>query len=297
LLIGLLIAQTPVRSTPATPEAADTSSAPARIGLVRVSYANVRKAPAADAERVTQVLLMDACRIRRSQGDWCEVEVIAQRHYLGWIRDDLLAFSPPADTSVLPETLIVRTTTSPVLRRADQSADIMVQAQMGTYLPVRRNAGDYVCVQLPAESGYVAREDCLSLDSVRAWPESTIRDGIVAAAVRLKGVRYLWGGITPAGVDCSGLVYLCYRLCGILLERDAGPQFRAGEQVDVADLRPGDAVYFTTYKAGPSHTGIFAEGRRFIQASSSKGVIETSLDQKYFARRFYSAARLLGEQR
>jgi cell wall-associated NlpC family hydrolase len=71
------------------------------------------------------------------------------------------------------------------------------------------------------------------------------------------------------------------------------PQFfNDGVQISRDELMPGDLVFFETYAPGPSHVGIYAGNRQFIQAGSS-GVSYASLESSYFSERFLGAKRVL----
>jgi hypothetical protein len=82
--------------------------------------------------------------------------------------------------------------------------------------------------------------------------QKELRDATVHYARLFLGMPYVWGGCSPylshvnhlTGVDCSGLIYLCYRACGFELPRDAHDQFLATYPVHPANLQPGDLVFF-----------------------------------------------------
>lgn len=115
---------------------------------------------------------------------------------------------------------------------------------------------------------------------------------IVDYAKQYLGVIYKWGGDSPKGFDCSGFTKYIYKLFGVNLEHSASSQFNSGEVISKADLEPGDLVFFTTYKKGPSHVGIYIGANQFIHASSgNKKVIITSLDSSYYLKRYLGARR------
>ena len=114
---------------------------------------------------------------------------------------------------------------------------------------------------------------------------------IIETAKKYLGVPYVWGGSTPKGFDCSGFVQYVFMHHGISLPRTSSQQYKVGTYIKRADLKPGDLVFFGT--TGVSHLGIYIGDNQFIHASSSKGVIITSLSNSYWAVRYYGARRVL----
>lgn len=76
---------------------------------------------------------------------------------------------------------------------------------------------------------------------------------IISTAKKYIGVPYVWGGTTPSGFDCSGFIQYVFAKHGINLPRTSAEQYNVGSSVSKANLKAGDLVFFTTYKAGPSH--------------------------------------------
>ena len=116
---------------------------------------------------------------------------------------------------------------------------------------------------------------------------------IVSRAAKYKGVPYVFGGTTTKGFDCSGYVQYVFKDCKAKLPRLADEQALQGIFVTQKQLRPGDLVFFTTYAAGASHVGIYAGDGHFWSASSSKGVMLSSLKDDYWKQRYYGARRVL----
>ena len=116
----------------------------------------------------------------------------------------------------------------------------------------------------------------------------------VSIAMQYLGYRYVFGGSSPRGFDCSGLVYYVYHTrMGMAVGRDTDAQLGSGTRVTRANLQAGDILIFAnTYKAGPSHAGIYIGGGRFIHAENeSTGVVISSLSNSYWANHYYSAVR------
>ncbi len=116
---------------------------------------------------------------------------------------------------------------------------------------------------------------------------------IVSRAAKYKGVPYVFGGTTPKGFDCSGYVQYVFADCKAKLPRLADEQALKGVFVTQRQLRPGDLVFFTTYTAGASHVGIYAGGGKFWSATSSSGIVLSSLQEEYWKSRYYGARRVL----
>jgi cell wall-associated NlpC family hydrolase len=117
------------------------------------------------------------------------------------------------------------------------------------------------------------------------WSESAhkLRDSLVTVARGQIGARYVLGGTTPKGFDCSGLVRYVMAALKVELPRTAAQQARIGDEVstDTTRLRPGDLLTFGFKgKRGVSHIGIYVGQGRYIHASSVAGrVIESDLNR------------------
>ena len=116
---------------------------------------------------------------------------------------------------------------------------------------------------------------------------------ILKTAAQYKGVPYVFGGTTPRGFDCSGYVQFVFAKHGIRLTRTADTQAKEGKFVSKKNLKPGDLVFFTTYEPGASHVGIYAGNQKFWNATSSRGIMLSDLNDSYWGPRYYTARRIL----
>jgi lipoprotein Spr len=108
------------------------------------------------------------------------------------------------------------------------------------------------------------------------------------------GTRYKSGGESRAGVDCSGFVCLVFKeLNRARLPRSSGKQWKLGNTVSPAQARVGDLIFFRGGMFGTiNHVGIYMGDNTFIHASTSSGVIYSSLDDQYYKTHFAGIRRL-----
>jgi cell wall-associated NlpC family hydrolase len=106
------------------------------------------------------------------------------------------------------------------------------------------------------------------------------------------GTRYVFGGTSHRGVDCSSLMQHLYKSTySFEIPRTAVTQYRATTRISQDELKEGDLVFFHTTRAGISHVGFYLGNRRFIHASSSRGVTISSLDESYYVKCYRGGGR------
>ena len=132
-----------------------------------------------------------------------------------------------------------------------------------------------------------------SAATVPATPSIT-GSQILEEARKYLGIRYVNGGASPSGFDCSGLVYYVLKQLGYSPYRTPADQYKHGTYVAKSDLKAGDIVFFTgTGASGLSHVGIYAGNGQFIHAPNSRSTVSYSdLTSGYWANHYYGARRI-----
>ncbi|MGO9819167.1 MAG: NlpC/P60 family protein [Solirubrobacteraceae bacterium] len=244
----------------------------------------------------TQALFGEPVQVLQTRHAWTLIAVPDQPSpkdrlgYPGWVPTRQLASSASFGTLLSAETATVSAPTA-WLRGAGRP----LQLSYATRLPVVGVSGTRVSVETPAGAAASLPRSAVEL----LGPGSVIRPPsgaeLVATARRFLGVRYLWGGTSAFGFDCSGLVNLIYRAHGIVIPRDAAAQARVGNPVSARALAPGDLVFFATDPPSRAitHVAMYIGGGLMIDSPDSAGVVHvlalSALAGEYVTARRYIA--------
>jgi murein DD-endopeptidase len=118
-------------------------------------------------------------------------------------------------------------------------------------------------------------------------------DRAAGFARKMIGKPYRFGGSTPAGFDCSGLIQYSYKQAGVSLPRSTDEQHRLSQPLRGAHLRSGDLLFFDQEGKKKSHVGIYLGDGRFVHAPSSGKVVRTDrLDSPYWRKHLSEARRV-----
>ncbi|MCL6589108.1 MAG: C40 family peptidase [Firmicutes bacterium] len=182
---------------------------------------------------------------------------------------------------------------------ADYSAAVINRLMRGRQAAVLENTGSWTRVRLAdGTEGWIFNKYITIVPATTAsrGPLPSLTSEILSYARSFLGAKYVYGGASPQGFDCSGFTSYIFNKFALQLPHEALLQSGVGEKVPtVEDLLPGDLVFFKTQGASNvNHVGIYLGNSQFIHASSGRGSVTISrLDTGYY-KNCYAGARRLG---
>ena len=188
------------------------------------------------------------------------------------------------------DALYVKVTTGTLNIRSGPSTDT---DKVGTL-----HAGRVVRVLEVLDGWYRIDEGCISSEYAVKVDPSQVSKGqeIADYALQFLGYRYVYGGSSPKGFDCSGLTTYVYKQFGYTLNRTCSGQLDNGTPVSMSELQPGDIVIFRKGNSSKraTHVGLYIGNNQFIHASTpTKGVIISKMSDSYYTTGFVGGRRIV----
>ncbi|MBI4313901.1 MAG: C40 family peptidase [Candidatus Omnitrophica bacterium] len=241
-----------------------------------------------DPNQETQLLYGEKVTVLEERGGWARIEADEQEEwshekrwqgYPGWT--PLAGLTLAAD-SWTPN-LVVNDKTIPVRRVPESNQPAFLKLTLGTHLvALEETPGWWHVLLLDGTEGWVAQSQAEFFKNLNVLPEDQRRQKIVAAAAKMTGSPYYWGGRSNI-VDCSGLTHLAYRAAGISIPRDAHEQWMRAHPIPAARLKPADLVFLADPKDPKkiTHVMMHIGNDQVIEApGTGKRVHKTSLQKR-----------------
>ena len=213
----------------------------------------------------------ETAKLRRARSE--QKRIVAQR----------LAQKAAIQSKLAQRNELLRTVRSEIehLRAAERARQLQLARQA-------RQQQAQQALQTPVASFGVAPNPAAEAAPVAAAP-SARHGGVVGIAMQYLGTPYVWGGASPGGFDCSGLVVYVYAQVGVSLPHSSYALYGSGVPVSYDQLQPGDLVFFN----GLGHMGIYAGGGTFIHAPHTGDVVKVSSLSGYYSSAYVGARRIL----
>lgn len=227
----------------------------------RAGVAPVNREPSLRSEQVTQLVLGETARLLERRDDWCFARLDGDG-YEGWIHAGYLVQRDEAEGEEW-------------WQRAEGWSDgAVIELERGqgrVRLPLRARAelaGPRVVLPDGRSGRVIAGRIAPRAATISATRESP---PWLWATTMFAGTPYQWGGVTPWGVDCSGLVQTTFAARGIPLPRDASQQAECGTEVAADAIRAGDLLFFTEGSQRITHVAIAGKAGTLVHSTLACG--------------------------
>ncbi len=268
-------------------------------GIVNKDVAKLHRETDPGSEQLSQAILGDIAHILKKKDSWVYVQL--EDGYLGWMPEEWLVKGPEDKVKDWKKgsQAIITSMSTPVYDNTDVHKNTLRNAVVGTVLPLEEVTAYWWKVRLPdGMPGWIPAGNVKKFSYTANVAEPT-PEQIIGTAVRFLGIKYLWGGLSSKGCDCSGFVQTVFKLNGIRLLRDSNMQAITGTRIEpgenLKNLKMGDLVFFGRNRV--THVGIYINDGFFIHSSGWVRINNLLLDKDGYnpgrARTLRHACRIL----
>lgn len=268
-------------------------------GLIKGKDINLRSKPTKTAKIVGKISNKKV-KILSKSGAWYKVSYDG---LTGWVSSDFVSTSTTSASNKKAEEAdealsgTINKTNVNIRSKPSKSAKIITKLSKKK-VSIIADSGDWYKISCGNTTGWISK-DCVSVSGGSTSSKlvavdrkaTSLRNRLILFSRGFLGTRYVYGGSTPRGFDCSGFTSYVYKKFGINIERTATAQSRQGKYVSKSKLRPGDLVFFKTdnSKKPVTHAGIYIGNSKFIHASSGKSkrkVTISSLNENFYSKAY-----------
>lgn len=216
---------------------------------------------------------------------------------------------PVAETVI--KTLYVNSETVNVRKEANTTSEVVTKIPVNTAVDVVKEENGWSKVKVSGKEGYIlssllsttkqevtsrsseVRKVTTQTEAIPAPAANANSGSVVAIAKSYIGSKYVYGGSSPSGFDCSGFTSYVYKQHGVSLSRTAAAQYNNGVGVSRENLQPGDLVMFGSSASNINHVGIYIGGGQIVHAANkSRGVTIDTINSGYYNNNYVGARRV-----
>lgn len=230
---------------------------------IKVEQLNFRKKTSTDSEVIDTLKMNTKVEVLGTEGEWSKIKYNGKQGYVA--------------TKYLSDTKVEVTNRLATQRTSNTNTD------KSSETPTK-------------ETNTKSEDSAKTTPAENTSNNNSKKSELVAYAKQFLGSRYVHGGTSPKGFDCSGFTQYVYKHFGYNISRSSSAQSKNGTYVEKSNLQVGDLVFFSNYKTnkGIGHVGIYIGNNQFIHASTEKtGVIISSLSSSTYQKRYITARRIL----
>lgn len=234
-------------------------------GICLHSIVSVRLEPNHRTEMVTQLLFGELYRVLETDANWLKIK-LSYDDYEGWIEEKQHS-TLDEEGFVALSNMETPCSLDLVQLISNETKKTVFPIVIGSSLPGIEEFRFSVKDQSYVYDGQVSNVS--ELEEIESPQElNDIKQAMVHDAMVFLHAPYLWGGRTPFGIDCSGLIQMVFKLRKIKMLRDASQQAGQGEVVSLLDeAEPGDVAFFDNEEGNITHVGLLIDRTRILHAS------------------------------
>ncbi|MBI4408730.1 MAG: C40 family peptidase [Gemmatimonadetes bacterium] len=252
----------------------DPALGPARYGLVRAALAPVLAEPRASASQLSQYVLGHRLDLLARSESWLRVR--GEDGYIGWVHQGYVEVGEAEWAQAWERSEGGEPVVSLGAELVDEAERAFARLPWGARV-IRDTPNRY---RLPdGRRGSLGDGELVEADRLRdRFPP--MGESLTRTARRWIATPYLWGGVTPAGADCSGFVQSIFWMHGLALPRDSDQQARVGVRIDAGQdfgaSRAGDLLFFAEGPERITHVAISLGGPHIVHSALSNGGVEVN---------------------
>lgn len=276
------------------------------VKYVNVSTLNVRTQNTVDSKKIGTLKYNTKVQVLETINDW---DKICADNITGWVCNTyLIEVNNEEDNanqqleSAVLKTAVVKSSSLNVRKESNTDSENLGSLKKNAVVAIVGEENGWYKIRYNNEYGYIWSEYTQNKDitisrgaHTRGEKTLTIAEKATTLALQYVGCKYVWGGTSPNGFDCSGLVYYVYKDYVPGLGRSARPQAKTGTTIDKKDLIMGDLVFFGEDGGSDvTHVGIYIGDGIFVHAANSRrGVVTDTLLSGYYDKNFLHAKRIV----
>ena len=273
-----------------------------KIKKVSTSVLNVRDGNSTFAKKIGTLKIGDEVKVIETINQWDKIEA---KDISGWVCNTYLAeieVDTQKEEDLILKTAVINTALLNVRAESDGQSKKIGSLKKNAVVAIVGEENGWYKIKYNNEYGYILSDYTVNKDIqisrgsyTRGERPSVAAQTATTLALQYVGCKYVWGGTSPNGFDCSGLVYYVYKDYVPNLGRSARPQATTGTTIEKENLIMGDLVFFGEDGGKTvTHVGIYVGDGIFVHAANSKrGVVTDSLLSGYYEKNFLHAKRIV----
>lgn len=277
--------------------------------VVNTDILNVRKSNSTSSSKIGTINKNTKVEIVETNGEWDNIKTDS---ITGWVNNKYLTSvsdnnqtdttNTKPDQTTSEKTVLINASVLNVRKSASTSSGVLGKLNYGNAATVVGEENGWYKIKFNNDYGYISSQYAVDKstttsrgDYVRSDSSLTLAASLAEKARGYVGYKYVYGGASPSGFDCSGLVYYIYKSSVSGLPRGAGSQSKTGEYVEKSDLQKGDLIFFGNYGGKTvAHVGIYLENGNFVHAANTKrGVVIDTVNSGYYNTNYLFAKRVI----